>query len=224
MVKVPVYQKIKAAMIEEIKQLEVNAAILSERSLAEKYNVSRMTVRKAVNELVDEGYLYRDLNKGTFVADEKLRKKNTSVKPFEKDDKQTYKMLYFDVKATSEADVQEKLNIRSDDSILRVVRLMLYEDRPQMIEEIYIARKNIAEEELSNIKKLLDLNVYIEQGSLTQTFVPILVPVRYAHLLKLKLNTPILLVKNVITSKNGKPLIYVKVFNHPQEKVIEITL
>ena len=49
----PIYLQIKDQMIEEIQQLSANAPILSERDLAVKYNASRMTVRKAVNELVD---------------------------------------------------------------------------------------------------------------------------------------------------------------------------
>lgn len=220
----PIYLRIKDQMIEEIQELNANEPILSERDLAVKYNASRMTVRKAVNELVDEGYLYRDSNKGTFVADERLHKKNTSVGPFAQEREIKYKILYFDIKATSSKDVQNRLFITAEDSVLRIVRVAMFEERPQSIEEIYFPRLNIPDEDLGNFKKLLDFNSYIENGSLSQTFIPITVPPQYAHLLKLKINTPIILVENVITSKNGKPLLYMKVFNNPNEKVIEMTL
>ena len=220
----PIYLQIKDQMIEEIQQLSANAPILSERDLAVKYNASRMTVRKAVNELVDEGYLYRDSNKGTFVADERLHKRNTSVDPFAEERPIKYKILYFDIKAPSSKDVQDRLFISSEESVLRIVRVAMFEERPQSIEEIYFPRLSIPDEDLGNFKKLLDFNSYIAHGSLSQTFVPIIVPPQYAHLLKLKINTPIILVENVITSKNGKPLLYMKVFNNPNEKVIEMTL
>ena len=109
----PIYLQIKDQMIEEIQQLSANAPILSERDLAVKYNASRMTVRKAVNELVDEGYLYRDSNKGTFVAVERLLQRNTSVDPFAEERPIQHKILYFVLNATSSQDVQDRLFISS---------------------------------------------------------------------------------------------------------------
>ena len=221
---IPIYLKIKAKMIDEISSYTVNTSIPSERDLAIKFDASRMTVRKAIQELVDEGILYRDSNRGTFVADEKLHKRNTSTEPILLEQTIKYKIIYFDIKSSSSHDVQNHLDIRDDDSVLRVVRLASLDDkRPQYIEEIYIAQKNILEEDLGDFKKLLDFNSYIDQGSLTQKFLPMIVPAQYAHLLNLKINTPIILVENVINRKNGRPLIYIKVFNNPNEKIIEIT-
>ena len=45
----------------------VNQLIPSERELMEMFNVSRITVRKAVEELEQEGYLYKVQGKGTYV-------------------------------------------------------------------------------------------------------------------------------------------------------------
>lgn len=41
----------------------------SENSLCEEYSVSRMTIRKSIERLVNEGYLYSSPGKGTFVKD-----------------------------------------------------------------------------------------------------------------------------------------------------------
>ena len=46
--------------------------IPSEREFAEMYQVSRMTVRQAITNLVGIGQLYREKGKGTFVATEKF--------------------------------------------------------------------------------------------------------------------------------------------------------
>ncbi len=43
--------------------------ILTEKDLCEQYNVSRITVRKAITELENAGYLYRQSGKGTFVTE-----------------------------------------------------------------------------------------------------------------------------------------------------------
>ena len=47
----------------------------SETELAEIYNVSRITVRRAVSELCDEGYLAKHQGKGTFVTPPKITRK-----------------------------------------------------------------------------------------------------------------------------------------------------
>lgn len=49
-------------------ELAVGEAVLSERKLAEKHQVSYMTARKAVFELVEEGYLRKESTRGAFVS------------------------------------------------------------------------------------------------------------------------------------------------------------
>jgi len=224
-VSIPIYLQIKDKMIEMISELPANSPVPSERDLAIVYSASRMTVRKAIDALVDEGYLYRNSNKGTFVADEVLRKKNTTIeldkKVVEKDI--SYKSIYFDVKASSSQEVQDYLNISGEDSVVRMIRLCLIDNRPQAIEEIYIKRLDLDDEEFRNLPKIRDFSNFIAQGSLTQRFVPTLVPMQYAHMLNLKINEPIIMVENIISRKSGRAFIYMKVFNNPKEKVIEIT-
>ena len=53
-------------------ELAVGDAIPSERLLCERFGVSRMTVRQAVDALVVEGLLEREQGRGTFVAPTKL--------------------------------------------------------------------------------------------------------------------------------------------------------
>ncbi|MBE6831137.1 GntR family transcriptional regulator [Clostridium sp. KNHs216] len=65
----PKYFILKRSLIEKINQEEfkANEMIPSERELIEMYDVSRITVRKAIEELVNEGYLYKVQGKGTYV-------------------------------------------------------------------------------------------------------------------------------------------------------------
>lgn len=51
----------------ESKQLQPGELIPSEHQLTRMFNVSRYTVRQAINQLVEEGFLYRRAGKGTFV-------------------------------------------------------------------------------------------------------------------------------------------------------------
>ena len=220
---IPIYLQIKEKMIEMISELPANTPVPSERDLAVVYSASRMTVRKSIDVLVDEGYLYRNSNKGTFVADKVLRKKNTTLDEKSIEKVIDYKSIYFDVKASSSDEVQNYLDISEEDSVVRMIRLCLANEKPQAIEEIYIKRLDLDDDEFRRLPKTRDFNNFIIQGSLTQRFMPTLVPMQYAHLLKLKINEPIIMVENIINRKSGKPFIYMKVFNHPKEKVIEIT-
>ncbi len=65
----PKYYIVKRALIEKIngEEIKTDEAIPSERELMEMFNVSRITVRRAVDELAAEGYLYKIQGKGTFV-------------------------------------------------------------------------------------------------------------------------------------------------------------
>ena len=49
--------------------LKEGDALLPEREICREQNVSRMTVNKAINQLVSEGLLYRVQGKGTFVSE-----------------------------------------------------------------------------------------------------------------------------------------------------------
>jgi DNA-binding LacI/PurR family transcriptional regulator len=65
----PVYHNLKKTIIKEIENgtLKENDAILSERLLTQQFSISRISVRKAIAELIEESYLYTVPGKGTFV-------------------------------------------------------------------------------------------------------------------------------------------------------------
>ena len=65
----PKYQTLKEYLIETIKseKLKPGDKTQTEIELAEKFGVSRHTIRQAIGELVAEGWLYRVQGKGTFV-------------------------------------------------------------------------------------------------------------------------------------------------------------
>lgn len=77
----PKYQLVKEYIIETIKQegLEPGDKIWSENQLAKKFKVSRHTVRQAIGELANEGWLYKIHGKGTFVGD-RLGEKSNKIK------------------------------------------------------------------------------------------------------------------------------------------------
>ena len=66
----PIYEQIKNSIIEQIMndELKENDAIPSIRSLAQDIKISVMTIKKAYDELEQDGYIISRQGKGTFVA------------------------------------------------------------------------------------------------------------------------------------------------------------
>lgn len=72
---VPLYSQLKNLIIDKIDNGEYpeNEKIPSEQELCEVYSISRPTVRQAISELTNSGYLFKEKGKGTFVSKSKLR-------------------------------------------------------------------------------------------------------------------------------------------------------
>lgn len=72
---IPLYFQLKELIVEEIKsgKYEVDSLIPTEKELSDQFDISRTTVRQAITELVQEGWLYRVKSKGTFIARQKIK-------------------------------------------------------------------------------------------------------------------------------------------------------
>lgn len=72
----PLYQQLENKLLNEIDTGErpAGSKIPTENELSQQYNVSRVTVRKALAGLSELGYLDRKSGKGTFVAEKKLQR------------------------------------------------------------------------------------------------------------------------------------------------------
>lgn len=219
----PIYQQVSDYLSDEIQSMPANTPIPSERELAQLTGASRMTVRKAVNQLVEEGLLYRDKNKGTFVADQKMHKRKPSHTLFLSNDKSNFKILHFDVKDYV-LEVSKNLEIDMEDSFIKLVRLNLENKKPVSIDEIYVVRKMVKNFNPSDASSLLDLESIASKGAVNQTFKPMLVPVQYANLLELKLNSPIIVIESRVYTPQGRVYAFVVTYSHPQRVNLEFTL
>lgn len=217
----PMYQIVKDNLIKEIEDAAPNTPIMSERELADMYSVSRMTVRRAVQELVMEGFLYTNKNKGTFVADEKLRKTNTSEEIIESYDK--YKVIQFNMKQPDKY-VAGRLEMATTDTSTKLVRVNYLNKKPASVDEIYINSKYINNDGLEPVKFLEQFMENIDVIATKKDFIPMLIPVQYAHLLNMELNVPIIKIETTYLSAKGKPYIYCNTYNNPTEIQITITM
>lgn len=216
----PLYLEIKQQLLEEIEDKPINSLIPSERDLSDLFHVSRMTVRKAVNELVAEGFLYREKNKGTFVSDRSLLKKNTARDTLNSNVNKAYKLIYFNIKTIPE--IAPELHLLFHDRILRVVRVLLEEGHPIAVEEIYFPFENDQSVTMEELDEMLDMEKYAQHGTTTQKFIPMLIPEKYSNQLNVKMGTPIIMVETTIRNHDGTPVVLIKAYHNPDEKVLEI--
>lgn len=76
----PKYILVKRGILQQILNGELHPKdkLLSECDYANLYQVSNITVRKALSELVDEGYIYRVKGKGSFVKSRDLKEETSN--------------------------------------------------------------------------------------------------------------------------------------------------
>lgn len=77
--KIPKYLLVEEHIRQQITQRKITSKLPGERTLARDLGYSYMTIRKAIENLVAEGILYKVPTKGTFVADRKQQKTKTGT-------------------------------------------------------------------------------------------------------------------------------------------------
>lgn len=144
---VPMYIQIEENLKERIRlaQYKVGESIPSERELAERFEVSRMTVRQAVTNLVNNGLLYREKGRGTFVAMPKFEQPLTGLTSFTEDMKARGRkpgsiLLQFE-KMIPSFEITNELQLQQHEEVFYVVRIRTADDKPMAIERTYIPVK-----------------------------------------------------------------------------------
>src|SRR5438132_967176 len=137
---IPMYYQIMSQLREKISEGEytVDSALPPERELAETYEVSRMTIRQAIAELVNEGLLVRRKGIGTFVAPPKLEQALSSLTSFTEDMAQRgmkagSRVLSFKETLPDPA-TGKTLGLSAEETIFECVRLRLADEEPMALE------------------------------------------------------------------------------------------
>ena len=136
----PLHQQIHFLLRQKIvsNQLKSDESIPSERDLAEELQVSRMTVRQALNALREEGLIYQKRGKGTFVSPLKLDIHTRNLKGFS--DEMTRRgmkpsSMIIDVRTDSASKEQaERLHLEIGAPVFTLKRLRLADKIPMSIE------------------------------------------------------------------------------------------
>lgn len=125
--------------------LEANAILPSERELMETYNVSRITVRRAVEELEQEGYLYKVQGKGTFVKGDEKRQDLISITSCTEDVLRlgmtpTRKVVGSEI-IPADKKRQSRLSLAEGDRVFRLKRIYYADGEPLNYTTVYLPYK-----------------------------------------------------------------------------------
>lgn len=136
----PLYQQLMRRLKNDVVAgaYPAGGRIPSEQVLCETYGVSRVTVRKAMLDLVQEGLLVRRQGKGTFVAEARLKRDLQHVTSFSDACGGTGRTATSRVleirRETAHPEDVERLHVPLESEVLEVCRLRLCDGEPVMLE------------------------------------------------------------------------------------------
>ena len=156
----PLYQQIKALLLQSLEQGEWNAGemIPSEVDLALRYKVSQGTVRKAIDELTADNLLVRRQGRGTFVATHQEPVNRFRFLRMQKNDDaefKTYSSVLAVETALPPAEVRERLQMKPNQQATVISRLLSFGNEPAVFEYIWLPNEifpDVTMEKLVNYK------------------------------------------------------------------------
>ncbi len=138
------YYQLKQILIEMLdnRELEEDEKLPTEKELCERFNISRVTVRQALQELENEDYIYKIQGKGTFVSPKRLQQDLLKFYSFTNEMKKigktpSTKVLDFKIIEPNKK-ISEILRINEDEQAYKFVRLRSSDNVPMMLETSYI--------------------------------------------------------------------------------------
>lgn len=145
---VPMYQQLADTIKEQILsgELKEDDKLMTESELEENYGVSRITVRKAINVLVEEGYVTKKQGIGTFVTAKKLnRVLSNAVLSFteicEVEGKKASGEILSVEWVKGSAKIRKHLGVDKDELILKIVRARKCDGVVVMMEETCLSAR-----------------------------------------------------------------------------------
>lgn len=232
---IPLYLQVQEMLQEMIGGTEYAPGdkIPSERELSEQLGVSRMTVRRAVDNLVRMGLLERDSTSGTRVSlprvgrslDEK-RSQGISQMLMAEGARPGNKLLHFEVIRAPQK-IADRLQLKLGSQVVVIRRLRLVNDVPFCLETSYLpaerVRGLVAEDLLGNqsLYALLEERFGIQHRATEREISLSYATVHEAEALRLEPGDPVLLFRGLVYDQDHKPFEYLKSVNHPKYVVFK---
>lgn len=225
----PLYIQIQNSLKEMIEGSEYAPGdqIPSERELVDRLRVSRMTVRRAIESLIDEGLLERRSTSGTYVREPQVIRDispntiQSLTRQIQGKGGQAGSRLLLFEKQIATKKISKYLNLRLGENVYCIRRLRLTSELPFCIETSYLPVAqfpNLTKDKLSSDASLYQLlaATYLVRASRSLDRLDLsYATAEEAQLLDLRINDPVIFLRSVIFDEQEVPFEYVKSINHP---------
>lgn len=217
--KIPLYHQINQNLKDLIEggHLQPGDGVPSEWELSDLYGVSRLTVRRALEELAREGWLTRRHGVGTFVADSKVAQIVPSKLGFTQKMQEigrvpSSRLISLKV-IPSPAEIAVHLGLEAGAPIIELIRVRLADDEPIMLETSYLSHArfpDLTEAGLGNhsLYEFIRRHYHTTLVAVDQTLEPTLLSVLEAELLEAEPGSPALLSEVLAFTTEDTPIEY----------------
>lgn len=219
----PKYIQLASILRQKIEdgEWEPRSPIPSERQLEVIYNISRTTIREAIDHLMRQGYIYREHGRGTFVSPQKLQKTLMELTSFSEDlikrGIQPGQIIRSLSSVLPPVKILQKLELAPGAHVLRIERIRLGDNTPIGLQTSYLAlaeNQTITSEEMESsgsLYRILQEKFNIIPSEADETLEVTLATPEEADLLQIAEGAPLLLSERVLFAQNRKPIEFVKI-------------
>jgi GntR family transcriptional regulator len=220
---VPKYYQLASILRQQIDngEWQPREPIPSERQLEVLYNVSRTTIREAIDYLTRQGYLYREHGRGTFVSPPKLQKALMELTSFSEDlvkrGIRPGQVIREISTVIPPASILQRLELAPGTPMLKLERIRLGNDVPIGLQTSFLVLEpgqgitRTEMEEAGSLYKLLQENFHIIPSEADETLEVTVATKEEAELLQIDEGAPLLLSERVLFAQNRRPVEYVKI-------------
>ena len=217
----PLYAQVEAVLASNIADgtLAQRSQLPTEESLIERFQVSRTTVRKAIQNLASRGLIEIQRGKGTFVAARKITQELTELSGFVEDMEalgRTPTACLIDKKVTPASDtVARQLGVATGTRVVRIERVRLCDGVPLSFDETYLPRE-IGEKVMTDdleaepIFSLLEQKYDIPLVEAEYRLEAVAADADVARVLGVELGSPIFRIERTSYSAGKQPVDYEK--------------
>lgn len=231
------YLDAKRALLAMLMTPEFNDGdqIPAERDLARHLAISRMTLRKIIDELIGAGVLERRGNQGTWLTHAAIERPLTQAleqgisKITELNGAAPGSRLIYFQDALASTRIAQLLQIAPGDALLMIKRLRLADDRPFCLETSYLPRALMPDlsapmlEQSGSLYRLLADRYNIQAVSDEGTIRVGVMNEEEQALLEAPPDSPALVYRGVIADRFKQPIEYLVSVNHPQRVAFKIS-
>lgn len=212
---------------------DVDEKLPSENELAKKFDVSRVTIRRALQSLESESIIYRCQGLGSFVSDERAPHDLVKLTDFNEDMAKAGLQPSSVVQKFEMVDAPDwlspLLNIEKDSKVLQIDRLRLGDEKPIAFDKTWLPvfyGQLLDEEKLtkSTIYSFLEENYDIQVLRGCFKLSAEVANKDLATVLQVDENSPLFVIDRLSTTIGEKPLYYQKRYYRNDKVVYQMTL